>query len=47
MDEITIENIALAYTHKTSTATEIEDFLKEYQSNLEKIKSSEADEWMF
>lgn len=46
MDKMSYELIALAYTTKTSNASSINDFLEEYQSNLNKIKPSEDDEWM-
>lgn len=44
-----IEDVALAYTAKTSTADTVEEFFNDYAENLEKLNNikNQSSEWKF
>lgn len=49
MDRSTLENIAIAYTTKTSEATSPEDFMKDYEKNLkifDEINRKNSTPWL-
>lgn len=50
MDKSVLENIAIAYTAKTSKATSPEDFIKDYEENrkiFDEIIRKNSKQWLY